>query len=75
MMEGLQTKKGKITMKRMIALAGLGTLTAFGGVYNVKLDTSADRVRSPLKVDLERVGTIRPRGVGEIHGSNWRLGC
>ena len=62
-------------MKRMVALAGLGTLTVFGGVYNVKLDTSADRVRSPLKVDLERIGTIRPRGVAEIRGSNWRLGC
>ena len=45
------------------------------GVYNVKLDTSANRVRSPLAVDLERIGTIRPRGVGEIRGQNWRLGC
>ena len=48
---------------------------AFGGYYGVKLDTSADRVESPLRVNLERVGTIRPRGVGEIRGQNWRLGC
>ena len=48
---------------------------ALAGVYNVKLDTSPDRVKTPLRVDMERVGTIRPRGVGEIRSANWRLGC
>ena len=41
----------------------------------VKLDTSPDRVRTPLRVDLPRIGTIRPRAAREIRGSNWRLGC
>ncbi|MBQ4200267.1 MAG: beta-galactosidase [Kiritimatiellae bacterium] len=41
----------------------------------VKLDTSADRVKTPLVVDMERIGTLRPRSVGEIRGSNWTLGC
>lgn len=41
----------------------------------VKLDTSPDRVKTPLKVDMERIGTLRPRSASEIHGSNWTLGC
>ena len=30
----------------------------------VKLDTSSDRVKTPLVVDMERIGTLRPRSVG-----------
>lgn len=56
-------------------LSSLVLAPAVAGVYNVQLDTSADRVESPLRVNLERVGTLRPRGVAEIRGSNWRLGC
>lgn len=41
----------------------------------VSIDTSADRVESPLVVNMNRIGAIRPRGVSEIRGSNWRLGC
>ena len=41
----------------------------------VELSTAADRVESPLRVDMKRVGTIAPRCVKEIHGSNWTLGC
>ena len=62
----------KTEMAMMVALAAA---SAFAGVHNVKLDTSADRVESPLRVNMTRVGTIRPRGVNEIHGQNWRLGC
>ena len=50
-------------------------LTCSAGVYNIRRDTSADRVSTPLKVDLPRVGTLRPRAAHEIRGSNWRLGC
>ena len=62
----------KTEMTMMVALAAA---SAFAGVHNVKLDTSADRVESPLRVNMTRIGTIRPRGVNEIHGQNWRLGC
>ena len=41
----------------------------------VELSTAADRVESPLCVNMKRIGTIVPRGVREIHGSNWTLGC
>lgn len=39
------------------------------------IDTSPDRVRTPLRVDMERIGTLRPRSVAEIRDSNWTLGC
>lgn len=48
---------------------------AAAGVHNVKLDTSADRVETPLQVNLTRLGTLRPRSAGEIRSSNWTLGC
>ena len=57
-----------------VATAGL-SLSAVAGYYHVRRDTSADRVESPLRVNLTRIGTLRPRGVGEIRSSNWRLGC
>ena len=59
---------------RMIVGAVLATCGA-AAAYDVKLDVSPDRVRTPLKVDMERIGTLRPRSVGEIRGSNWTLGC
>ena len=64
-------------MKRELMTMTLAAVAAgtFAGVYGVKLDTSADRVESPLQVNMRRIGTIRPRAVNEIHGQNWRLGC
>ena len=52
-----------------------GVTSAFAGIELAPIDTSADRVKTPLKVDMARVGTIRPRSVSEIRDSNWTLGC
>ncbi len=41
----------------------------------VELSTAPDRVESPLRVGLKRVGTLAPRGVKDIISSNWTLGC
>ena len=57
------------------ALLPLPVLLAPAGVYNVRLDTSPDRVDSPLRVGLKRVGTLAPRAANEIAASNWTLGC
>ena len=62
------------TEKLMMA-ALCGVASAFAGMELAPIDTSADRVKTPLKVDMERIGTIRPRSVSEIHDSNWTLGC
>ena len=43
--------------------------------HEVKLDTSPDRVPTPLKVDMVRVGTLAPRSTREAHGQPWMLGC
>ena len=58
----------------ILAAASVGTV--FAGVHNVQRSTAPDRVKTPLKVDMKYLGTLRPRGVGEIKGeTNWRLGC
>jgi len=45
------------------------------GTELARIDASAERNPSPLKVDMARIGTLRPRGANEITGSNWTLGC
>lgn len=39
------------------------------------LSTSPDRVRTPLRIDLPFLGTIRPKSIAEVGRSNWTLGC
>ena len=39
------------------------------------ISTSPDRVRTPLRIDFPRIGTIRPRSAAEIGPSSWTLGC
>ena len=56
-------------------LVAMTVLMGSGLEAAVSLDTSPDRVRTPLVVDMERIGTLRPRSVAEISGSNWTLGC
>jgi hypothetical protein len=60
-----------IEMGFCMAIAAAGNMVHAGPA----IDTSADRVDTPLRVNMERVGTIRPRGVSEIRDSNWMLGC
>ena len=62
------------TEKLMMA-ALCGVASAFAGIDLAPIDTSADRNPSPLKVELKRIGTLRPRSANEIKGSNWTLGC
>ena len=63
-------------MKRnCILIASSLALVAQAGVYNVKPDVSDDRVESPLRVNMKRVGTLAPRSVKDIRSSNWTLGC
>ena len=50
-------------------------LVAAGAGAGPELDTSPDRVKTQIDPGLRRVGTIRPRSVAEIRGSNWTLGC
>jgi len=39
------------------------------------IDTSDTRVQTTLDPGMKRIGTIKPRRVGEITGQNWSLGC
>ena len=62
-------------MKTVLLAAVLFSSVAYGGRYNVRPSTSPDRVRSPLQVDLTRIGTLAPRGAKEVGKSNWTIGC
>ena len=65
-----------MNMTGKIALAALAASSAaFAGIDLAPIDTSADRNPSPLRVEMERIGTLRPRSADEIRGSNWTLGC
>jgi len=57
-----------------LACIGMSML-ASAGTDLAPIDASADRNPSPLKVELKRIGTLRPRSANEIKGSNWTLGC
>ena len=63
-------------MTKTAALAACGlAATTFAGIDIAPIDTSADRNPSPLRVELKRIGTLRPRSADEIRGSSWTLGC
>jgi len=62
-------------MKTVLLTVVLFSSVAYGGRYNVRPSTSPDRVRSPLQVDLTRIGTLAPRGAREVGKSNWTIGC
>ena len=68
-------REGIVKMKKTMAVVAAVAACMAAFARDVKLDVSPDRVKTPLKVDMERIGTLRPRGVGEIRGSNWTLGC
>ena len=40
----------------------------------VPIDTSADRVKFEVPIELERIGTLRQRSTSEITSSNWTIG-
>ena len=48
---------------------------AFSSQAAVELSTASDRVESPLRVNMRRVGTLAPRSVKDIRSSNWTIGC
>ena len=61
--------------KGLTATLGLASCVAFAGIGIAPIDTSADRNPSPLKVEMKRIGTLRPRSANEISGSSWTIGC
>lgn len=44
-------------------------------VDSIRPSEAEDRVETPLRVAMKRIGTIQPRLADEISGSNWTLGC
>ena len=61
--------------KELTTIFGMASCAVFAGLDIAPIDTSADRNPSPLKVEMKRIGTLRPRSANEIKGSSWTLGC
>ena len=54
------------------AVAVIAALSAGAGV-NPPVRTDADRNATGLRVDMERIGTLRPKDVREVGESNWTI--
>ncbi len=50
-------------------------LLAFGHSSAQFIDSSFDRVKTPLKVNMNRIGSIKPRSTKEIKSSRITVGC
>ncbi len=46
-----------------------------GSTFGQFIDTSSDRVKTPLSVNLKRIGTIKPRSTTAIESSRITVGC
>jgi hypothetical protein len=61
--------------KPFLLLLLLMTVFSFGHSYAQFIDTSIDRVKTPLKVNMKRIGSIKPRNAKEIQSSRITVGC
>jgi hypothetical protein len=43
--------------------------------YSQIIDTSKDRVKTNLKIDLPFIGSVQSRNATDIESSNWLIGC
>ena len=57
-------------------LSLVGALVAGSGLAVVERPSTApDRVKAPLVVDLNRIGTLVPRTAAEVGEAGWTIGC
>ena len=64
-------------LHKLELLGILAALLGFGATMPAQvIDTSETRVQTTLDSGFKRIGTIKPRKVGEIAGAqNWSIGC
>ena len=60
----------KYAVSAVVVLLAAGT--SFAGP---KIDTGANRVRTGLKLDMKRIGTIQPKSANELGDGGWMIGC
>ena len=64
-----------IMVYRIIALSSLLLLFVQTDSFAQKIDTSANRVTTNVKIDLPLIGSVKARSTNEIETSNWMIGC
>lgn len=61
---------------RSAVTSALAVLFVAAGITGAQIiDTSETRVQTTLEPGLKRIGTLKPRNVGEIAGQPWSIGC
>lgn len=63
--------KCSLRISKVLAIAG----SLSGSVWAQFIDTSIERVKTPLVVNLKRLGTIKPRSTTAITSSRITVGC
>ncbi|MBC7845634.1 MAG: beta-galactosidase [Flavobacterium sp.] len=68
--------KSVLGYNRLINIILLLSLFLFAE-YSIaqKIDTSIDRVKTEVKVNLPLIGSVKYRNASEIESSNWIIGC
>lgn len=62
-------------MRTAVVVALSTGVLAVSAVADVAISRADDRVKTPLVVGFERIGTLVPRAAHDIRSSNWTLGC
>ncbi len=65
--------KNSIMHSLIVVLTLFCCVNEFG--YSQNLDTSKERVRIDLNIELPYIGTVKSRSANEIESSNWLIGC
>lgn len=61
--------------KTLLLLLLLMTVFSVGHSYAQFIDTSIDRVKTPLQVNMKPIGSVKPRSAKEIQSSRITVGC
>ena len=62
-------------MKTVGLISAVAAAASCMAAYGVSPSVALDRVKSPLVVDMPRIGTLAPRTAAEVGDSMWTIGC
>jgi hypothetical protein len=78
--ENHKYKKTKFNNRKAILLISISfhflmLILTDRNCFSQKIDTSKERVKTDLIINLPYLGSVKSRNIGEIETSNWIIGC
>lgn len=64
----------KLFVRKCVFFTVISLLIGLDGVAQF-IDTSNERVKTPLSVSYKKIGTLKPRSTKEIEASRITVGC